>query len=305
MQKTRRQFSIDIVRCDGFVSMPATAQALYLQLVMSCDDEGFTSQLQMCKFLAHADDKDVEMLIKRNFIIQFKNDGEPTVTVIKHWRMNNWIQGGKVVPSQFSERNLVYVNANGNYTIDPKAGKPLPNRRHTAKVAEDLSATNQEPTDLLPTSYQDPTEPLETEQRKKGPKKEKPQLNPTQSNSTQSNPKIKPDKTRYKQFALLEILVDSGFISWDEVDDGWDDELDYYVQRYGFVDTKIKVKYFLSCTCQIQITGEDKMGKPIFGRRYEDEGQIANKLCYFDEALTKSFTKLGETDDGGSDDDLF
>lgn len=125
------------------------------------------------------------------------------------------------------------------------------------------------------------------------------------ANASSSVTPIKPDKTRYKQFALLEILVDSGFISWDEVDDGWDDELDYYVQRYGFVDTKIKVKYFLSCTCQIQITGEDKMGKPIFGRRYEDEGQIANKLCYFDEALTKSFTKLGETDDGGSDDDLF
>ena len=184
MQKTRRQFSIEIIRCDGFVSMPATAQALYLQLVMSCDDEGFTSSVELCKFLAHADDDDEQMLIEREFIIQFENK-KRKVTVIKHWWMNNWIQGSKVVPSSFSERSSIYVKPNGNYTLDYKEGKPLARSQTTEK----LPRSNQTPTENLPSDYQEPTEHLETQQRKKKQER-KTSTNPTtpQSNYTSTNP---------------------------------------------------------------------------------------------------------------------
>ena len=127
MQKKRGQFSIEIVRCDGFVSMPATAQALYFQILASCDDEGFTSQLEMCKFMAKASDKDVEILVKRRFIFQLGDDGDgnKTITVVKHWRMNNYFREGKADPSSFAERANVFVKPNGNYTLDPSEGTPL------------------------------------------------------------------------------------------------------------------------------------------------------------------------------------
>ena len=300
MQKERRQLSIEIIRCDGFVSMPATAQALYLHLVMSCDDEGFTSQLRMCMFLAHANDKDVEILIKRRFILQITNDGEPTVTVIKHWRKNNWINGKRIIKSEFTERSLIYVKSNGNYTLDSKEGMPLTDSKPSDDTQSDCQVYDECMTGDCQPNDEVNDNPL-TSSKKKKKQKEK----PTQSNLTESNQKTKPDRTRYKQFALLEILVDSGYISWDEVEDGWDDELNYFVSCYGYTDTKIKLKYFLTCTCHTQIIGEDKLGKPIFGKRYVDEKQIANKLCYFDEALTHSFQKMNETDEGGSDDDLF
>lgn len=122
MQKMRFQLSLDIVHCDGFVSMPATAQALYVQIVSVCDDEGFTSQIEMCKFLTHASDDDVQMLLDRGFILQV---GERNVTVVKHWKMNTYLHDGKIVPSKFSERSLVFIKPNGNYTLDSGEGRPF------------------------------------------------------------------------------------------------------------------------------------------------------------------------------------
>ena len=122
MQKMRFQLSLDIVHCDGFVAMPATAQALYVQIVSVCDDEGFTSQIELCKFLAKASDSDVRELVERDFILQV---GERNVTVVKHWKMNNYLHDGKCTPSKFAERALVYVKQNGNYTLNPEEGTPL------------------------------------------------------------------------------------------------------------------------------------------------------------------------------------
>ena len=109
------------------------------------------------------------------------------------------------------------------------------------------------------------------------------------ANASSSVTKNKPDKTRYKQNALLEILIDSGYLTKDEIDDGYDDLLDDFVDTYGFVDTKIKLKYFLEHTCKIAIGGTDKCGKPIFLRKFEDDGSIANRYTYLKASLSASF----------------
>lgn len=158
MQKKRGQFSIEIIRCDGFVSMPATAQALYFQILASCDDEGFTSQLEMCKFMAKASDKDVEILVKREFIFQLGDDGDgnKTITVVKHWKMNNYFREGKADPSSFAERTNVFVKPNGNYTLDPSEGTPLATNKkqtslspNTNKIqTKNKQVTNEEQTNV-------------------------------------------------------------------------------------------------------------------------------------------------------------
>ena len=122
--KERRSFSIEIVKCDGFVDMSAEAQALYLQLVMSCDDEGFTASTNVCKAFAHAGDKAEKELVDKEFILQIKANNRK-VTVIKHWKTNNYFRDGKAKPSAFAERAQVYVKPNGNYTLDPSEGQPL------------------------------------------------------------------------------------------------------------------------------------------------------------------------------------
>lgn len=128
MQKERRSFSIEIVKCDGFVDMSAEAQALYLQLVMACDDEGFTASTNICKAFAHASDSAEQELIDRKFILQIKGESRK-VTVIKHWKTNNYFRDGKAKPSTFAERAQVYVKPNGNYTLDPLEGQPLVSKK--------------------------------------------------------------------------------------------------------------------------------------------------------------------------------
>ena len=180
MQKARRQFSVEIIKCDGFISLPATAQALYLQLMMSCDDEGFTSSIELCKYMAHATDADEQALIKKRFIYQFESD-DVKVTVIKHWWMNNWIRKDKIVKSAFSERSKVYIKANGNYTLDPTEGQTLDNLKAVIRQTGD----SQEAVEGL----SDGSQWSETSGKKKSKtKKEETQSNQIQSNVIQSNP---------------------------------------------------------------------------------------------------------------------
>lgn len=141
MQQKRGQFSLEIVHCDGFTSMPATAQALYLQILSVCDDEGFTSQLGVCKFLSHSTDEDVQMLADKEFIFLV---GERKVCVVKHWQMNAWLRKKNV--STFAERSLVYVKPNGNYTLDSNAGKPLVQRNNSTSTAQQQPSHGDTPT---------------------------------------------------------------------------------------------------------------------------------------------------------------
>ncbi|MBQ7244609.1 MAG: hypothetical protein IJS52_10485 [Bacilli bacterium] len=141
MQQKRFQASLEIIHCDGFISMPATAQALYIQILSVCDDEGFTSQLGMCKYMAHAEDDDVKTLVDREFIILV---GERKVCLVKHWAMNVWLRNKS--KSTFAERSLVYVKPNGNYTLDSTKGTPLEQQERNSSTAVEQSSRGDAPT---------------------------------------------------------------------------------------------------------------------------------------------------------------
>ena len=153
MQKKRFQVSLDIIHCDGFVSMPATAQALYLQILSVCVDEGFTSQVGMCKFMAHATDADVDELVKREFIYLV---GERKVCVVKHWKMNAWLR--KVDRSKFEERRLIYVNKNDNYTLDSSAGVPLDEWHDSDCAAVEQQSSSDDAAQMRPSHSDTPTQ---------------------------------------------------------------------------------------------------------------------------------------------------
>lgn len=93
------------------------------------------------------------------------------------------------------------------------------------------------------------------------------------------NRKIEPDRTRYKQPALLGILLDSGYLVEGEIDDGWDSLLDGYVQSRGFVDTKIKLKYFIAVANRKGLS------------------DIANRYRYFEQSMDDAFTRDVTEDD--------
>ena len=135
----RRMFTKKVTDSDDFIAMGASAQALYLHLNQGADDEGFTNQVQMAMFKAHASIDDLKVLLAKRFIIQF----ESGVIVIKHWRMHNTLRKDRFTPTNFQEElKQLGIKSNGSYTLDKAQAERLPSGCQV--VAVDKSSINLE-----------------------------------------------------------------------------------------------------------------------------------------------------------------
>lgn len=111
----RRMFSKKITDNDNFMMLSASAQALYLHLCMSSDDDGFCNQVSLSMFKAHASLQDLESLLDKRYIYQFDSG----VIVIKHWRIHNYIQNDRYKPTVYTEElKKLTVKNNSVYTMD-------------------------------------------------------------------------------------------------------------------------------------------------------------------------------------------
>ena len=112
----RRMFTKKVTDDDNFMALSASAQALYLHLSMSADDDGFCNQVAISMFKAHASVQDLEALLEKRYIYQFENG----VIVIKHWRMANALRKDRYTPTAFQEELAkLEIKDNGSYTWLP------------------------------------------------------------------------------------------------------------------------------------------------------------------------------------------
>ena len=111
----RRMFTKKVTDDDNFMSLSASAQALYLHLSMSADDDGFCNQVSASMFKAHASIQDLEALLSKRYVYQFENG----VIVIKHWRMANALRKDRYTPTAFQEElKQLRIKENGAYTLE-------------------------------------------------------------------------------------------------------------------------------------------------------------------------------------------
>ena len=110
----RRMFAKTITDSDAFLDMPLSTQALYFHLSMKADDDGFVnSPKRIQKWIGAADD-DMKLLIAKNFIIPFDSG----VIVIKHWKINNYIQKDRYKETTYlEEKSQLGVKENMAYTM--------------------------------------------------------------------------------------------------------------------------------------------------------------------------------------------
>ncbi len=259
----RRMFNKNVIETEWFTDMPATTQLLYIHLSMDADDDGFVTNTKMAMVNAHASKDDMAILVAKKYVIQV----ERGLYLIKHWRQNNYLRNDRYKPSDYSDRLALFdQKEDGSYTLKNES--------------EMLG---------IPNGYQ--KEGLgETGYTQNGVYPEEVRLD-----SGKVRLKIELDKTRYKQASLCEILIESGFVSIDEMKDPcWDNLMNTFVKEHGYLDTKIKLKYFLSVTCHIAIIGEDKQEKPIFGKRYVEDHTIGDKYTYMYASMTSSFEKFDQ-----------
>ena len=87
----RRMFAKTIIDSDAFLDMPLSTQCLYFHLNMRADDDGFVNNPKRIQRLVGASEDDLKLLIAKSFVLTFDNG----VIVIKHWRINNYIQNDR------------------------------------------------------------------------------------------------------------------------------------------------------------------------------------------------------------------
>ena len=120
----RRMFTKKVTDDDNFMALSSSAQALYLHLSMSADDDGFCNQVSVSMFKAHASVQDLQALLEKRYIYQFDNG----VIVIKHWRMANALRKDRYTPTAFKEElSKLQLKDNGSYTWLPSGCQTVAN----------------------------------------------------------------------------------------------------------------------------------------------------------------------------------
>ena len=110
----KRMLSRAITEHDNFVALPPAAQALYMHLTLSADDDGFCSQISTAMYRAHAKKKDLEALVDARYLIRFPSG----VICIKHWRMANAGRADRYTPTVYQEEyQRLTIKGNKAYTM--------------------------------------------------------------------------------------------------------------------------------------------------------------------------------------------
>lgn len=111
----RRMFAKTIIDSDAFLDMPMSAQLLYFHLSMRADDEGFLNNPKKIQRMIGASDDDLTLLKLKKFLITF----DTGVVVIKHWRINNYLQNDRIKATIYQEeKSMLGVKKNKAYTLN-------------------------------------------------------------------------------------------------------------------------------------------------------------------------------------------
>lgn len=111
----KRMFSKKIIDSDAFIEMPLSTQALYFHLGMQADDDGFLNNAKKIQRIIGASEDDFKILEAKRFIIVMPEG----VTIVKHWKVNNYIQSDRYHPTIYQDiAKQIGIKDNNVYTLD-------------------------------------------------------------------------------------------------------------------------------------------------------------------------------------------
>ena len=110
----RRMFAKTIVLSDEFLDMPMSARCLYFTMGMLADDDGFVNAPRSIMRQCGASIDDMKVLLAKRYVIEFDSG----IIVIKHWRINNYLQGDRTQPTKYiEEMNKLTIKDNRAYSL--------------------------------------------------------------------------------------------------------------------------------------------------------------------------------------------
>ena len=117
----RRMFAKSIVLSDAFLDMPMSARCMYFTLGMLADDEGFIRAPKIIMRQCGASQDDMNILIAKRYVLAFDSG----VIVIKHWRLNNYLQKDRCNPTTYvEEKSTLMCDEKKSYT-EIKGNSPM------------------------------------------------------------------------------------------------------------------------------------------------------------------------------------
>ena len=129
----KRMFSNDVIDSDLFLDMPLSSQALYFHLCMKADDDGFVGNSKRIIRMINACEDDLNILIIKKFVIRF----ESGIIVVRHWKINNYIQKDRYKYTIYLyEKSLVLLNNSGVYELKEIVSKVDANCTPTVRKVE-------------------------------------------------------------------------------------------------------------------------------------------------------------------------
>lgn len=124
----RRMFAKSVVCNDSFLDLSHAAQALYLQLGVSADDDGFVDSPRTIMRMTSCKQEQLDELEGKSFIITFPSG----VMVQRHWKQNNQIRPDRYTETAYQEEfSHLTVDKNGCYLVVEEGSQPNANQTET------------------------------------------------------------------------------------------------------------------------------------------------------------------------------
>ena len=141
----RRMFAKSIVLSDPFLDLPMSARCLYFTLSMFADDDGFINAPKGIMRQAGCSEDDMKLLIAKAFVIPF----ESGVVVIRHWRINNYLQKDRINPTKcIAEKQELSTDETGAYQKLYTQSVYTQNSIEKSRVDKDSINNDQNPSDF-------------------------------------------------------------------------------------------------------------------------------------------------------------
>ena len=109
----RRMFAKNIIESDAFYTLDPKEQTLYLHLSMNADDDGVIDNPAVITRACGVKPCVLNSLIEKRFVIRLEHG----LVVIKHWKINNYIQRDRYKPTTYTkEFSALKIKENNAYT---------------------------------------------------------------------------------------------------------------------------------------------------------------------------------------------
>ena len=113
----KRMFNVDIATTDKFYNLSMEAQALYFQLGLQADDDGFLDRTRSILMMLGIGKEVLTELVENDYLIDFGNG----IYCVTHWRVNNnKIRASLYTPTMYQKEYKSLIDENNRpYELKP------------------------------------------------------------------------------------------------------------------------------------------------------------------------------------------